>query len=779
MRHRFPILLLMVLTALAGWVVATCVRLSPDLAPLLPDQGSGVALATFVRAFHGGDPGLVLLEGDDPAEVHQAALHLSTALIPLFPASTRLALEEQSLTPGRLLLLADDPLRRDLVAFLEPSALRARLAETRALLLAPGSAVLAPALARDPLRFGQVVAERRAPGARGRGDGELVSPDGRARLVIVEPPGSALHSEEARSFVRQVEAVIQRTQAEFPKVRVRLTGGPSLAVATEDLLRSDLTRSGLLALFLASAVFVGLQRRPRALLSVLPPLVAGSLLASAVGAVFSGGIAGVAVAFVSVVLGVGMDSGVHVHAAVCEAVARGVTSPAQEALARVIRPVLGAALVAGSAFACLALSRVEALRQLGLLAAAGEVATALWICAFSPWASGWLERRAGGLPPPPRWAFSLVRLSRHRLTRSVSLVAGVALLVMLFWTGGPDRSGGLLLIRPEGLAPQQVYRDIAARFDQLDRPPWVVLVRDVDEEAARTRADRLVEVLLGHPEVTGTMDSLTSWAPARTTLERRREALRALDLPRRAADLEAALQELRFQPDRFREVLEELARPTDPPTPDVLRRRFIGRDGARTVVQIETRAPDPEALTALVHSVDPAANVTGWGALEPTLREALAGDLGRVGGWAAALLVASLTLVVRRPRDVILAAAVVVMELVVVLVGMRALGIPLHLYDALVLPVLLGVTADEVLFVLWAVRRGEDVEDALVRETPVVAATALTTATGFSSLLVCSFPPLRHLGAVAALGSAVGVVLALLVVPAWARSAHSARSVSS
>lgn len=770
---RLLLLLLATLTALAAWIVATRVRLSPDLAPLLPAHGPGAALATFVRAFHGGDPGLVLLEGDDPAEVHRAALRLSAALAPL-PASTRLALEAQSLTPGRLLLLADAPLRRELAALLEPSAMRARLAETRALLLAPGSAALAPTLARDPLRLGQAVAERRTPGGRARSDGELASADGRARLVIVEPPGSALHGEEARRFVLQVEDALRTLRSEHPAVRARLTGGPSLAVATEDLLRSDLTRSSLLALLLASAVFVALQRRPRALLSVLPPLLAGSLLAAAVGALFPGGVAGVAVAFVSVVLGVGMDSGVHVHAAVREAVARGSASPAAEALSRVARPVLGAALVAGCSFACLALSRVEALRQLGLLAAAGEVATALWICAFSPLASGWLERRSVGLPDPPRWAFFLARISRHRLARPLSLATGGALVAVLLWTGGPDRSGGLLLIRPEGLAPQQVYRDLAALLGQPDRPPWVVLVRDADEDAARARADRLFEALLSRPQLTGAMTALTPWAPARATLARRREEMQALDLPGRAADLEAALRELQFQPGRFREALEELAHPTDPPTPEQLRRRFVGRDGEAVVVQIEAQAPDPEALAALVRSVDPAAEVTGWGALEPTLRRALAEDLPRVGGWAALLLVASLALAVRRPRDVALAAAVVAAELVAVLVGMRLLGIPLHLYDALVLPVLLGVTADEVLFVLWAARRGEAVEEALAREAPLVASTALTTAAGFLALLGCAFPPLRHLGAVAALGSVAGVALALLVVPAWARPGETA-----
>jgi predicted RND superfamily exporter protein len=442
----------------------------------------------------------------------------------------------------------------------------------------------------------------------------------------------------------------------------------------------------------------------------------------------------------------------------------------KDALERVTRPVLGAALVAASAFGCLALSRVEALRQLGLLAAAGEVATALWIWAFSPWASWWLERRSTELPPPPRWAFALARLSSWPALRPLSVAVGAGVIAALVVSGGPDRSGGLLLIRPGGLAPQRVYEDIARRFEREDRPPWVVLVRDADEEAARTRADRIHEALVARPEVAGRVSSLTSWAPSATTLERRRRELDAADLPGRAAALEVTLRESNFNPERFRAMLDELARPPTPSAaPEGLRRRFLGRDGAQVAVQIETQATDPAALAALVRGVDGGAEVTGWGALEPALRGALAADLPRVGGWAALLLLGTLALAIRRPRDVALAAAVVAVELAAVLVGMRVLGIPLHVYDALVLPVLLGVTVDEVLFVLWAARRGEDVEEALAREAPLVAATALTTAAGFSALLACEFAPLRHLGAVAALGSATGVVLALVVVPAWAR----------
>jgi predicted RND superfamily exporter protein len=100
-----------------------------------------------------------------------------------------------------------------------------------------------------------------------------------------------------------------------------------------------------------------------------------------------------------------------------------------------------------------------------------------------------------------------------------------------------------------------------------------------------------------------------------------------------------------------------------------------------------------------------------------------------------------------------------------------------HVYDALVLPVLIGITMDESMFLLHAVRGAQaeasSLEDAihhaLHEQGPLVLATALTTAAGFGALLACKFEGLFDLGAVGALGSALGLVSALVVVPAGLR----------
>jgi uncharacterized protein len=134
----------------------------------------------------------------------------------------------------------------------------------------------------------------------------------------------------------------------------------------------------------------------------------------------------------------------------------------------------------------------------------------------------------------------------------------------------------------------------------------------------------------------------------------------------------------------------------------------------------------------------------------------------------------ALALAFRRVRDVLLALATVVLELAALGVIMVVLDIRWHVYDALVVPVLIGITLDESMFLLHAAREQpafEAIPRAIRRHGPLVASTALTTAAGFAALLACRFDGLFDLGAVGALGTSFGLVSALVVVPAGLRLA--------
>ena len=132
-----------------------------------------------------------------------------------------------------------------------------------------------------------------------------------------------------------------------------MSGGHAIAVSTEQMITRDLEVSGSLSLVLASLAFVVMFHRARALAAVLPPLIVGTVWTTGLVAVFMPQLSAISIGFMAVVVGVGVDTGVHVYAALLEARRRGL-SPHEAALAarrQTARPTLLAAIAAGMAFA--------------------------------------------------------------------------------------------------------------------------------------------------------------------------------------------------------------------------------------------------------------------------------------------------------------------------------------------------------------------------------------------------------------------------------------------
>ena len=780
----------MVATAVSLAMVVVGLRLDPDVASLLPERGEASALHRYLRAFGGSDLAMVLVSATDDEDVGGVAAELASALeakATVRRAAAQLASFEQgaAVDPWLLWRHASPSGRRALADALTPEGMRRRLRTSRDRLLAPGASAVAERLAADPLRLAELVAEHRpAGGFRTQADGTFASDDGRHQLVLIFPEGEALRGADARAFVEDAEAVLGELRAAHPGMEFGLTGGHAIGAATERMLTRDLQLSSALSLVLASLAFLLTFRRLRALAAVMPPLLLGSLWTAALASALPGGLSAIAVAFMSVVIGVGVDTGVHVYAALLEARRDGLApeDAALRARARTRRPVLVAASTAAMAFAALGLSEIAALRQLGLLCAAGELLTAVAIVAITPELGARLERRDPPEERVPGWTGIVAAMTESRSLAGIMLAVVVAPLVLVATGFGPSIADAIVALRPSGLEPLAVQQRIYDHFG--GRPgQWVVMVADPDPLAAHARTDAIVEALDGAP--LEALDAITTIAPAPSTQRRRLAERDALGLADKADDLERALVDVGFAPERFTAVLEAMRNPStelvtledlSASSDAIMLERYLGRDGEEAIV-VSYLLPEPGEEAAVEEAVlraDPEATLTGYARLEGTLRQTLTQDLPHIGSVAGVLVVIALALALRRPRDVALAAAVVVVEIGVVLVLVRAFGVPLHAYDALVLPVLLGITVDEAMFLLYRARRERGELDAIIGETlrhegPPVATTALTTAAGFAGLLICDFDGLRHLAAVGVIGSVAGLVVALVVVPAGLR----------
>jgi hypothetical protein len=783
-------LALVFVTIASAFAVTTGLRLEPNVASLLPERGEAAALRRYVRGFGGGDLAVIMVKGEDPDE-NAAAAAAITATLAASPSVKRVAARAEiprGFDPMLAFRYADARARARLAKALTPEGMRARLRETRALLLAPGSSELAELVATDPLRLTQLAFEGSGfgGGMRTQPNGTFATDDGTMQLVLVQPVGQALRSADAKKFMRDVTAALDPVGRAHPRLTLGITGGHAIAAATETMLTRDLVWSGTLSMVLAAAVFAAMFRRVRALLAVMPPLVLGTAWTAGLATIFPGGLSAIAVAFMAVVVGVGVDTGVHVYAALLDARRDGL-GPAEAALAarrKTGKSVMMAAITAGAAFGALALSDINAVRQLGILCGAGEVLTAIAIVAVTPEIGAWLER--GSPPPeaPARWTEAVAWLTATRRRALVAAAIALAPIPVLAIVGGPPLAEAIVAVRPGKLAPLVVQQQIFDAFGGK-RGQWVVLLADASLERARERADRVTEQLGTMAGDVEAIDSLTAIVPAAATQAARYAARDALDLPAKAGDLERALTETGFAAARFEPALEGMRHATHAETKledvaasaaAILVTRYLGEDEGQHLVAVYLRPGAAEGaaarVEAAIHAVDPEAQVTGYSRLESALRATLRHDMPRIGLVAAALVGLALAASLRRARDVAIAAAVVTAEIAAVLLLIRVLKIPLHAYDALVLPVLLGITVDEGMFLLHHAREttAKDVtRDTLRREGPSIAATALTTAAGFGALAFCDFDGLRDLGYVGALGSVVGLLVALVVVPAGLR----------
>jgi predicted exporter len=802
-RSRVAIAITVACTLASIWLTATRLRVSTNLAALFPDSGEAAALARWTRAFGGHEPLLLLVRGGSPDAVSAVSERFAEALRrapSIERVVDRAPSPDAAPDPTLAWAYAGKAARARLADAVTPQGMRARLEETRALLLAPADDDRVETwLARDPLRLALVPWDGRAEiagGVQATAGGSFTADAGRARLVVAQPRGSAFSSDDANAAMDDVDRAVASSAA--PGVTIEVAGGHAIARATEAMLKRDMEVSGSLSILLASVAFVVTFRRVRALVAVIPPLLVGTIWTTGIAALFPTGLSAVAIAFAAVVVGVGVDTGVHVYAALLDARRAGLTGhdAARAARDATLGPTLTAAAVAAIAFASLALSGLRAMQELGLLCGAGEMLTAVAIVLLTPEIGAWLEK---GPPPPPhtsRWVVWLARATATRGRAAVALVACALPIAVLGVVGWPHPADALVAVRPRGLAPliaeahvQEAFgghatgaSGLAGTRDAGHPDQWFVLSIDPNEDAARARADRVAEVLEGleRDRTIDGFDALATFAPSPATQRARLAERDALDLPGRRDAFAAALRDAGFDLDACRPALDAFARPAAASPPGDLGgdaaswifARHVAHDGPDTVVVTYVRARGEAAADAVARrailAADPAAFVTGFEAIDRALRAALDRDLWLVGGVALGVVAIAMRLALKSARHTLVALATLACEMGAVGVAMRVLGVGWHVYDALVLPVLFGVTIDESMFLLHAARESS-MAQALETQGPLVAATALTTAAGFVALVACRFDGLRDLGSIGTIGVLAGLVAALVVVPAAIR----------
>jgi len=799
-RYGWVLVVSLAVTAIAVPYVAG-LRVATRLEDLLPhDAPAAEDYRRYERSFEGAKKMWVVVsvpDAEDTESVAEAADVLAAALEadPAVAWARAGATEreerfwQESVLPRALLLMPREALplaaRR-----LEPEAIRERLRGLRADLVHPASILTASLAAADPLGLAELF-DVSGPSAD-PATGAFLSEDGRSALVLASPAGAELDPEAGRRIVRAVvRGGEEAGSAVGLPVEVHAVGGPLYAAHDERVLRGDLVRTVTGSVAGVVVLLLLYFRGP-----VVPVLLAASVFAGVVwtGAavrLVRGEIGVVGASFAAILVGLGVDYGIHGATAFRESLAHG-RSP-EAAMGRALRStgpaILASVGTTAGAFVVLLLARLDPVRELGAVVAVGMVAVlvaALTVGApaLVLTAAGARERRGEGV----LWTGlqrCTVAVVGFGVRRPVAIAIGAAVLTAAAVAGLPrlEFEADLRSLRPSDHPVIAAERVLHERFGTgLESFTVMVAGDDVGSALAQAAAVKRAVLHVGGPEVV--VVSPSDWLVEGALLdERARRVERTLPVAQAATAVRQAIEAEGFAPDAFApfvRILDTLAADGVPEPVsrdewpvwlhDLVRH---GTDG-RARVAVEVRIPPgswiggpPDDVVAAVREAAPGAAIASVARVGSELRGLLASDAGRLAV-AGLVAVAGVVLVSFRGRAVPAALSLVPVALASTwTLGLCAWGgVALDPLSIAVSPILVGIGIDDGLHAVHGTRYHGDVRRSVLAAGRAMGLTTLTTCVGFGGLVLSHVPSLRRGGAIVAVGTMLCLIVTLVLLPA-------------
>lgn len=809
---RWPKVLLGV-TLLVSLLLSPLLRrlnLHGDLLDLLPRSSKAAqAFASYSKHMVASQELVVLVTCSEPSTLTEFAERYSQELSKLpdvAQVTHRISGQSLRYLRDHLLLLLDDSDIAELGRRLTPEALDRRASELRGLLSAPGGSSMAPLLTADPLELVPLITRRMGSGLKvDATSGYLRTADGTALLIKVRPRFAPLEWERDQKLIADASALARSLGAEVSErhfdsqktPRVAFTGAYAFPPFFRMWIEKDMTLSTVLSVGAVFLLFATFFRSLRILPWVLLPLLLAGLWTSIAATLLFGRISGVSLAFATILVAIGIDLPIQLYSRLREELHRAVAEgrSAADAVRHTTITMAGAATVAtlGPAavfFAC-GLSDFGGLNQLGMLAGVGLLLNCLAMLTVFPALLLTLPTQLWHKPstyePSQK---SLIAKWGSWLARHPRPILGLSLLLLLIALPQVRKvhvAHDLLSIDLGEMPPALTQSEISRRFGEQQRF-LVTLVESADPDEALYRAEqwqkeaaRLVSssALVGY-EAIGTL------LPSQRTQSERRQQLHALQLPAASLRLRDSLERAGFDASAFAPFLDLLGQdPSKLPSLELselasselgflVRSHVADIPGPdpRRMVALYLFAPADERLPETVKLLEQRADgplgghVTGMPLLEEQLRKLLERDLLRITLASLGLVVLLLFAYYRRLRPVVVVLLPLSLAWVLFGTSLVVLGIPLHLYNLLAVPLVIGYGIDDHIFLVHRYQVSGDIRSSLATAGRAIVLTTLSTVAGFLALLIAHFPGLRQFGLSGALAVLLCLLAALLVLPA-------------
>ena len=783
-RHPKQALALMAIVTVAAGALAAKLSFESSYLALLPAHSPEVAAIDAVRRYTGGTNELVVAIGGREAARLPFARRI-TARLNRLPVVQWAELEFPVgfFEKGGLLLLPTEALaelhqrlsQEINLAKLKANPLALELDEDEGAKPEAQPAGLAVALRQQ--------IERRLGGPLRR---TRTTADGRYLMMLVRPKAASSELAEGKRVLAEIQAVIDSERSRDDGLQVRLGGSLLVNQAEHRTMSADLALASLLALVFAVGLLTLVTRRAKTLAIIALPLVVGLVVTLALAKLLIGHLNLVSGFMVAALVGLGVDFGIHLHLRYLDERAGNPALAPGDAMGAAIRATfpacLTSALTTAVAFFALLMADFRGFSEYGLIAGVGVIVMLVTTFAFLP-ALGLLlgptpgaadrsgQRRLDNVRPlsrPLAWAMVASALA-------LALFSAARVPEARFYNDFKKLKGNSEALRFDDYLTRELGGSLA---------PAVVMVDSLDAaRRAEAVAGKHLAMKVGGIERALSLATLMPKASSE-----QRELLRRI---RASAEQALQLGALRAEDAVALRLVYEAttAQPWDQAAvPGFFRTRLVGHSGGSSKYFL-LLWPHSELRDDRVISVW-AAELRSFGEdlrragisaqiLDENLIAARVVELIRADGprvlWGAALAVLFLLIVdLRRPREVLLAAGSVLVGLGTMVGLMVGFGLQLNLFNAVVLPTVLGIGIDNAVHVLHAYRERGRGSLALVMATSGRAAllSSATTAVGFGSAVVAHHLGLHQMALLALLGVGTTFLCSTVVLPALLRLAE-------
>ncbi|MFH2005792.1 MAG: phosphatidylglycerophosphatase A [bacterium] len=619
---------------------------------------------------------------------------------------------------------------------------------------------------------------------RGKGGAQTRSMAGKPELfylrdgklvLLVRPQGISTQIEFARRVVSDVRRVLGQVDPKqySPKLKVELCGRYTKRVAQQDAIQKDLRLTSVVALALM-LLYLGVHfRRVTAVALVIAPLLVGLVWTFGFAAALVDKLNLLSAFFGVILLGLGVDHGIHLLARVQAEYSEG-REPEQcvrNAFGETGRAVLIAGTTTAVGFIGLSVSEFRGFREFGQIAAAGTAFVVVSYLLLLPALVGLVSRLGWRMP-------ALRTEAKSGLARSVVRLAPLGLVL--------SAVGFFLIISnvPEA--------EFEYRFSSLNR-----------QDLPSQRADRYIDDIIGRSQA-GLVVLTETVADARIAAAELRKRMKkegsGIDFVLITADflpsqqqakrkvLLQILRELRqvektdYQ-GKARDTVQKLKKYEHikpfgfADLPPQVRRRFQAKDS------------DKPAQFVLAYANVSLSDGETVRDLAKELRDIPLGDGRTVSAAGGSMVLADVLDMVFTESPRVMAITVVAVFFTILLllggfgrallclvpaavscvaaVGLMPLaGVKFNYLNVVIMPVLFGLGVDGGVHLVLRQSQSDDLPGIVAEVGRAVAGALLTTALGFGALILAHHPGLSSFAKLALLGLGCNLLATLVLLPA-------------